>query len=294
MFYPKIVNNYPHLSTPSLLFSFSLIKAWQLQEKPGSRSRQIETHHQYRSHMSNAGSFPHMINKLTKELSDASRIAVEIRFPSANGGSRKTGEIEIVKVNGCSTVNSFSHYVADITTRLLEETRDYLGVIPGVERPYYLNHLIRRIRCIGKVAGPGKANIEKVWKYSTAWSMQLWDVKQILEDQKKWIEWIPVTGVPAEAIVVPPSKITVAMTRDAMAAFYRIQKESGLFGNTPPGEICKMIVTNFKTKGNTDLKLKRLRNVFDVPTEFAIQCCLDQLRDQLEQGEKLMQRYCNS
>ncbi|MCX6305042.1 MAG: hypothetical protein NT040_08745 [Bacteroidetes bacterium] len=311
--------------------------------------------------MSNAGSFTHIANQLIKELSDASRFVVEVRLPEGSRRQCKTGPIEIISVNGCTTVNSFSHYVGDLTTRLLEDNREYLSALPDAERGYFLDQLIPGIRSLCKVVlpeylsyenqgrtrqnvqlrkglksslhrGPRRCHpqgqlpvrwyfrsitvvingpcgiskstgikkdienavIDQAWKFSTAWSLRLCYMKQMLEEIKKIIDWMPVNNLPVPGIQVPNSKLPVMITRDVLAAYFRILKETGMFGNTPSGEICKMIVSNFSTKGNSDLKLKRLRNVFDVPTEFGLQCCSDFFRTELELVEKLMLRYHHS
>ncbi|MFZ4523508.1 MAG: hypothetical protein ACOYNC_17525 [Bacteroidales bacterium] len=311
--------------------------------------------------MSNAGSFPRVVNQLLKELSDASRFIVEVSPPEVNTRRRKTGPIEIVSVNGCTTVNSFSHYVHDLTTRLLEDNREYLSALPEVERGYFLDHLIPAVRSICKLVlpehfcieyqgrtrhnvqrrkdvksslhrGPRRfhhqgqfpvrwyfssiavvingsggisrstgisketehAVIDQAWKFSTAWRQRLWEMKQMLEEIRKFVDWMPVNNLPVPGVPVPNSKLPVMTTRDVLAAYFRIWKEAGMFGNTPSGEICKMIVSNFSTKGNSDLKLKRLRNVFDVPTEFGLQCCSEFFRTELELVEKLMFRYHHS
>ncbi|MCX6266086.1 MAG: hypothetical protein NTW16_01830 [Bacteroidetes bacterium] len=131
----------------------------------------------------------------------------------------------------------------------------------------------------------------KAWKYSTAWCQQLWNARNELEELKRFAEWLPLAEVHSEASQHQQPKLPVSATRDVLGAFFRVLKESNAFGNTPPGEICKMVVAGFSTKNCTDLQLKRFRNIFDVPTPFALECCCNEFRNYLAICEKLMHRY---
>jgi len=308
--------------------------------------------------MSHAGSFPYVIDKLTKELDDASRIVIEIRLRKQAGDEQTNPELIVVSVNGFTRVNGYSHYIASLVNCFIEDTRNFIFTLPVAERSYFLEQLISSLRRLEKVAVPidlskqtvmdhGKVmrkclpgqmpgkrvprryhdphlpffrwifrecevsipspegNFKmpviddetysdvtgKAWKYSTAWSQQLWNARNELEDLKRFAELIPVLRVQDENCQFQPPKLTVSATRDVLGAFFRVLKESNVFGNTPSGEICKSAVAGFSTKNCTDLQLKRFRNIFDVPTQFALECCISECRNFIAICEKLMRRY---
>ena len=129
------------------------------------------------------------------------------------------------------------------------------------------------------------------WKFSAAWSQQLWKVRHMLEEQNRIMGCLPFTNTIQENSQIQQTKITLTLTRDELGAFFRVLKEANVFGNTPAGEICKMVVTSFSTKNCANLRLKRMRNIFDIPTPFALECCINECRNFIVICERLMERY---
>ena len=49
----------------------------------------------------------------------------------------------------------------------------------------------------------------KTWKYSTAWSQQLWNARNKLEELKRFAEWIPAARVQDENVRCSRLRFTI-------------------------------------------------------------------------------------
>jgi len=277
--------------------------------------------------MKNNDAFPHMIDGLFGELTQASYIIIDYKgFPCSKDDANIT-DFAIISVNGYRKSAEFHHNVKYICRRLRNDAMKLTNDLFPEEKAVFLEEVVKELKSFLKVVYIDKffantwnrASVKpfelcvfaqpmftgdkyhddpyyrdifiarKAWKFSTNWKTVINDTIKTLSTAATVIEFMPVSPLMA-TVTQHISKIPVKLTLSRLACFARIFYENQMIGINNKSEYCRKFTEFFSTTIRDDLSYKNFKNHFDCPERDDLLFCLAETEQFMVIIKKLLKR----